>query len=165
MVASTGRSVLSPETSPGSVTELLSWFAHRHIGAFQSVLQPSATQFPVRPSLRWTSSLATLRFVGCLHDIKVYKVILTNAHSNIERKEFRFCSIAMFAVCGRDRKEEVSSYSFRFLISFSGVALDSTFDFPCSDLSRVTDLQQVILGTFSSQSEEVRSAASYALGE
>lgn len=33
-----------------------------------------------------------------------------------------------------------------------------------SDLSRINDLQQVILGTFSSQSEEVRSAASYALG-
>ncbi len=35
---------------------------------------------------------------------------------------------------------------------------------PCSDLGRVGGLQQVILGTFSSQSEEVRSAASYALG-
>ncbi len=34
----------------------------------------------------------------------------------------------------------------------------------CSDLSCVQDLQVVILNTFSSQSEEVRSAASYALG-
>ena len=34
----------------------------------------------------------------------------------------------------------------------------------CSDLSGVKDLQLVILNTFSSQSEEVRSAASYALG-
>ena len=40
-----------------------------------------------------------------------------------------------------------------------------TMVFPCSDLGRVADLQQVILGTFSSQSEEVRSAASYALGK
>ena len=34
----------------------------------------------------------------------------------------------------------------------------------CSDLGRIDDLQKVILGTFASQSEEVRSAASYALG-
>ena len=36
---------------------------------------------------------------------------------------------------------------------------------PHSDLSSIADLQTVILSTFSSQSEEVRSAASYALGE
>ena len=36
--------------------------------------------------------------------------------------------------------------------------------FVCSDLSDIKDLQLVILNTFSSQSEEVRSAASYALG-
>ena len=34
-----------------------------------------------------------------------------------------------------------------------------------SDLSSIADLQVVILNTFSSQSEEVRSAASYALGK
>ena len=34
-----------------------------------------------------------------------------------------------------------------------------------SDLSSIGDLQVVILSMFSSQSEEVRSAASYSLGE
>ena len=34
----------------------------------------------------------------------------------------------------------------------------------CSDLSNVPDLQTIILSTFSSQTEEVRAAASYALG-
>lgn len=39
-----------------------------------------------------------------------------------------------------------------------------THTYTHSDLSGVKDLQVVILNTFSSQSEEVRSAASYALG-
>jgi len=42
--------------------------------------------------------------------------------------------------------------------------LTLTHTYTHSDLSGVKDLQVVILNTFSSQSEEVRSAASYALG-
>lgn len=63
----------------------------------------------------------------------------------------------MSTVCWRDREKEVSSI---FLLSSLFMYLPP----PPSDLSRVADLQQVILSTFSSQSEEVRSAASYALG-
>ena len=37
--------------------------------------------------------------------------------------------------------------------------------FVCSDLSGFSDLQHVIINVFSSPTEEVRSAASYALGK
>lgn len=68
----------------------------------------------------------------------------------------------MSTVYGRNWKKEV-----RTAMQYHCAAAVGSVDlalFVCSDLSDIKDLQLVILSTFSSQSEEVRSAASYALG-
>lgn len=167
--------------SPASIIEVRSYVLSNVFGlVMSSLLQGSA----MNACLEFFSKLVKLGLTGLgFQDIFqlltdfVYKPQPDPYHfgspATIHRQAYRSISKCISAICGAapdqispvvskfiaDIKSEESSDSVRLLCLLSVGEVGKK-----SDLSSISDLQTVILGTFSSQSEEVRSAASYALG-
>lgn len=94
----------------------------------------------------------------CISVHVVHITIISNDWCSMIRARIQFgCSVC----CQWEKLEERSE---SVCVGVSPSLVHVHFYLLCSDLSGIKDLQLVILNTFSSQSEEVRSAASYALG-